>query len=63
MPLPKGAVERVDEPTPAGGDYSITIYSDDEGNPTTPAKATKMEIAEYNKDGKCLLRTYMEKSK
>ena len=63
MTIPEGSVERVDEPTPNGGDYSIAIYSDDQGNPTTPAKATHVEIKEYKKSGACIMRTYMEKSK
>lgn len=53
--------ERIDEPTPNGGMYSIAYFSDAEGNPTTKENATRMEIVEFDRDGKQIHRTYMEK--
>jgi len=44
-------IERHDEPTPNGGDYSEIYYFDDNGNPVVAEKATKCIIRECLKDG------------
>lgn len=43
--------ERVDEPTPNGGDYSEIYYYDDAGNPVDGEKATRCFLRECKKDG------------
>jgi hypothetical protein len=53
--------ERIDGPTPNGGVYSIAYFSDDDGDPTSKQKATRMEIVEFDREGNQLFRTYMEK--
>lgn len=44
-------IRRNDGPTPNGGDYSISIFSDDEGNPAHPDVATRVSVTEYEADG------------
>ena len=44
-------VERVEERTPYGGDYSEIHYLDANRNPVEPEKATQMVIWECRKDG------------
>lgn len=53
--------ERTEGPTPAGGAYAIAYFSDGKGNRVPKSKASAMEIVEYSRDGKVILRTYMEK--
>jgi len=50
--------EHVVGPTPHGGAYSIAYWQDEEGQPTTKAKAKRAEIIEYDEDGKAIARTY-----
>lgn len=50
--------ERIDEKTPAGGDYSEIYYLDNNGNPAEPQKATTCIIRECLKDGTLLNEIY-----
>ena len=50
--------ERVDEPTPSGGDYSIAYYYDKDGNPCTKAQASAVNILEFTEDGTRINETY-----
>ncbi len=50
--------ERIDGPTPNGGDYSIASYFDKDGIPCNRNKAFKMIIEEFKKDGTSIHRTY-----
>ncbi len=43
-------MEKLDNPTPNGGDYSIAYYYNDNG-PCEKDKATRMNIVEYKKGG------------
>jgi hypothetical protein len=43
-------MERSDNPTPSGGDYSIAYYYDDDG-PCEKDKANRVNIVEYKKGG------------
>ena len=43
-------MERSDNPTPSGGDYSIAYYYDDDG-PCEKSKANRVNIVEYKKGG------------
>jgi hypothetical protein len=47
--------------TPNGGVRSTIFYRDDEGNPCEKEQVTGAEIIEYDKDGKEIFRTYLEK--
>ena len=49
-----GETERVDEPTPNGGDYSIAYYYDEQNRPCKKAVASLVNIVEYKKDGECV---------
>jgi hypothetical protein len=44
--------ERVDKPTPNGGDYSIAYFYDKDRQPCSKADAVYIDIVEYTKDGK-----------
>lgn len=46
-----GETERVDGPTPNGGDYSIAYYYDEQNRPCKKAVAYLVNIVEYTKDG------------
>lgn len=50
--------ERIDEPTPNGGAYSIAYFRDGNGNPTDKENAASVEINEYTADGHCIFTTY-----
>lgn len=45
------AIERIDGPTPSGGDYSEIFYFDNAGKPVDAEKATRCYIRECKKDG------------
>lgn len=47
----QGETERVDEPTPSGGDYSIAYYYDAEHRPCKKVDACWVDIVEYKADG------------
>ena len=46
--------ERINEPTPSGGDYSEIYYFNDEMEPTDEAIATRCVIREFRRDGELL---------
>lgn len=50
--------ERVDGPTPGGGDYMLVYFSDVERNPCDKSNAEHFEIQEYTKDGTLIATTY-----
>lgn len=50
--------ERIDGPTPNGGDYAEIFYQDADGQPCPKDKAVKAEGVEY-KEGKEISRTYL----
>lgn len=50
--------ERVEGPTPAGGAYAIAMFMKANGTPCVKEHAEQMEITEYDKSGKVLMRTY-----
>jgi hypothetical protein len=52
-------VETITGATPNGGDRMIAIFSDAKGNPTSKAKAKRVEVIEY-KRGVEIARTYAE---
>ncbi len=54
--------QRIDKPTPNGGDYSIIYYQDADGNSITKDKAQKAEAVEFNSTGKEIFRTYLTKA-
>jgi hypothetical protein len=51
------AAERIDGPTPNGGEYAVAHFSRD-GEAAEKADATAVEILEYSADGECIARTY-----
>lgn len=55
--------ERVDGPTPSGGDYSIAHFFNGEREPCGKDEATGVEILEYDKDGANVARTWLERPK
>jgi len=46
-----GETERVDEPTPSGGDYSVAYYYDKDHRPCKKKDAYFVKIVEYKADG------------
>ena len=50
-------MEKSDNPTPSGGDYSIAYYYNDDG-PCEKDKANKVNIVEYKKGGIRINETY-----
>jgi hypothetical protein len=44
--------------TPNGGIYRTAFYKDDKGNLADKSVATRVEIVEYDQDGKEIHRTY-----
>lgn len=52
------STERVNEPTPAGGDYSEIVYFDDYGNVVDSSSATRCVIRECRKDGAVVAETW-----
>jgi hypothetical protein len=53
--------ERVDEPTPNGGVYSIANFMDAGGSPCPKSDAVAMEILEFDGADQCVGRTYLTK--
>lgn len=51
-------VQRIEEPTPNGGDYSEIHYFDDGNNPVDEADATKCVIRECRADGELISETW-----
>lgn len=51
-------VQRVDEPTPNGGDYSEIIYMDDSFDVVDEVVATKCVIRECTADGSLVCETF-----
>jgi len=43
--------ERIDDPTPSGGTYSIMNYMDVNGDPADKDVAVKGEVSEFDGDG------------
>lgn len=54
--------ERIEGPTPTGGDYAIAYWQDGQGNPCEKDQAKAAEIVEYSANGDHIMRTYMETS-
>ena len=52
--------ERIDEPTPHGGDYSLVFFFDENGERTTPGNAKEFIIQEFTKDGNLIFETKTE---
>lgn len=50
--------ERINEPTPCGGDYSEIHYFNDAGESVDKTVATKCAICEYDKNGNLLNETW-----
>jgi len=55
-----GTEERINSPTPNGGDYSIARYYDHRDMPAKKNKAKKVIITEYSGDDKVVFTTYGE---
>lgn len=49
------------KPTPHGGVKLVSYFSDKDGNPVDEKDAKKIEAIEYDKHGKEIFRTYLEK--
>ncbi len=49
--------ERINEPTPSGGAYSVARFYDQDGNLVEKADAYKVVITEYTKDDKWIFDT------
>lgn len=54
-----GTSERLDEPTPNGGAYSVAYFRDKEGRPCRKEHAHQMEIVEYDDHDNEVHRTHM----
>lgn len=50
--------ECMEKPTPNGGKYAITYFSDKDLNPCTKHKAVHIEIHEFDKNDNCINITY-----
>ena len=50
--------ERINEPTPNGGVYSIVFFKDKDHNPCTKEEAVHYEITEYDNKDFPIYRTY-----
>ena len=50
--------ERQEGPTPRGGAYTIAYWKDADGEATTKAHATGVEIVEFDKQDSVIARTY-----
>jgi hypothetical protein len=55
--------ERIDEPTPNGGAYSVAYFTDKAGLPCAKADAEDILIVEYDADDDAIHRTYMGRKK
>jgi hypothetical protein len=55
--------ERIDEPTPEGGTYSIAYFRDKDGSPCQKDKSVAMTVVEYNSKDEPIYRTYMTEDK
>lgn len=51
------AIERVDGATPNGGDYTLAVFVDDEGNEVEKAKATQVMVSEFTLSGYLVAET------
>lgn len=51
-------VQRIDETTPSGGDYSEIVCMNDNGDVTDEAVATKCVIRECTADGSLVYETF-----
>ena len=51
-------IERVDEKTPSGGDYSELVYLNDDMEPVDESVATKCVIRECMSDGALVNETF-----
>ena len=51
-------IERVDEKTPSGGDYSELVYLNDDMEPVDESVATKCVIRECMSDGTLVNETF-----
>lgn len=51
-------VERIDEKTPSGGDYSELVYLNDDMEPVDESVATKCVIRECMSDGTLVNETF-----
>ncbi len=60
MDKAKGLVvsERIDKPTPNGGDYSIGYFYDKDRQPCDKTDAMYIDIVEYAKDGTRINETH-----
>jgi len=45
-------------PTPAGGAYAVSYFSDDDGRPVPEEEARRVEIVEFDADDNEVARTY-----
>lgn len=51
-------MNRIDGPTPNGGDYAVMYYYDAEGNSVDVEKAVSAMGCEFTSDGKLINETY-----
>lgn len=51
-------VQRIDETTPSGGDYSEIVYMNDNGDVADETVATKCVIRECTADGSLVYETF-----
>ena len=51
-------MDRIDEPTPNGGAYSIAYYFNDQGEMVDKTLATKIIIKEFSADDKLIYTTH-----
>ncbi len=52
--------ERVEGPTPNGGEYAIAYFKGAEGQPVDKEDAVSVEITEFDAEGKSVFRTYAD---
>ena len=50
--------ERIDGPTPHGGDYAIAYYQDASGEAVDKSRAVAVEIVEFDARDNYIFRTY-----
>jgi hypothetical protein len=53
--------ERIDEPTPNGGEYSIAYYRAADGSPVAKQSASSIEVVEFDGFDRQIFRTYLER--
>lgn len=54
-----GTFERIDEPTPSGGDYSIAYFYDADDTPCLKDNAVRINIVEYMGNGDRINETFV----